>query len=41
VYQITPEGEEYLSDWITDLRRTRKEIDALLSAYEQVTTHEA
>jgi poly-beta-hydroxybutyrate-responsive repressor len=36
VYQITPEGEAYLAVWVNDLRRTRREIDALLQAYEQV-----
>ena len=36
VYQITPEGEEYLTDWVADLHRTRQEIDALIAAYEQV-----
>ena len=36
VYKITQEGETYLKDWIDDLRRTRQEIDALLSAYEDV-----
>jgi PadR family transcriptional regulator PadR len=36
VYQITPEGEEYLTDWVADLRRTRQEIDALFMAYEQI-----
>ena len=36
VYQIAPAGEEYLKGWIDDLRRTRKEIDALIAAYEQV-----
>jgi DNA-binding PadR family transcriptional regulator len=34
VYQITPQGEEYLSVWVSDLRRTRDEIKALLAAYE-------
>jgi PadR family transcriptional regulator PadR len=38
VYQITPEGEEYLNGWIADLRRTRHEIDALIRAYENVKT---
>ena len=36
VYQITPQGENYLAGWITDLRRTRQEIDALMDAYEQI-----
>jgi len=40
VYQITPEGEEYLIGWVSDLRRTKQEIDALLSAYEQVTAND-
>ena len=34
VYRITPAGEEYLAHWIADLRRTRREIDALLTAYD-------
>ena len=37
VYQITPEGEAYLREWIADLRKTRQEIDALLAAYESET----
>jgi DNA-binding PadR family transcriptional regulator len=36
VYQITPAGEDFLAGWITDLHRTRQEIDALIAAYEQV-----
>jgi poly-beta-hydroxybutyrate-responsive repressor len=36
VYRITPEGETYLQEWITDLKQTRREIDALLTAYEDV-----
>ena len=36
VYQIAPEGEDYLEGWVSDLRRTHKEIDALINAYEQV-----
>ena len=36
VYQITTAGEEYLQEWIDDLRRTRQEIDALIAAYEKV-----
>ena len=41
VYQILPEGEAHLSEWITDLRRTRIEIDALLTAYEIVERQNA
>jgi DNA-binding PadR family transcriptional regulator len=36
VYEITPEGKEYLQLWVMDLRRTRQEIDTLISAYEQI-----
>jgi PadR family transcriptional regulator PadR len=36
VYQITPEGEKYLENWVADLKRTRAEIDALIKAYENV-----
>lgn len=39
-YQITAAGENHLKDWVADLRRTRGEIDALISAYEQVSTGE-
>jgi len=35
VYQILPDGEERLMDWINDLRQTRDEIDRLLLAYEK------
>ena len=41
VYRILPEGEAHLSEWITDLRRTRIEIDALLTAYEIVECQDA
>jgi PadR family transcriptional regulator PadR len=41
VYQISPEGEAHLSEWITDLRRTRIEIDSLLTAYEKVAHQNA
>ena len=40
VYQITQDGEDFLTGWVADLRRTRIEIDALLSAYEQVKAKE-
>lgn len=36
VYKITQDGEDFLGGWVADLRRTRQEIDALLSAYEKV-----
>jgi len=36
VYQITPQGEEYLAVWVADLRRTRQEVNTLLAAYEEV-----
>jgi poly-beta-hydroxybutyrate-responsive repressor len=36
VYQITPEGEAFLAEWVSDLKRTREEIDALLKAYQDV-----
>ena len=35
VYQIMPEGEERLGEWVADLRKTRSEIDRLLNAYEE------
>lgn len=38
VYKISKDGEDFLGDWVDDLRRTRQEIEALLSAYEQVKT---
>lgn len=33
VYRITEEGEQALAQWVTDLRRTRQEIDNLLAEY--------
>ena len=38
VYQILPEGEVFLAEWIADLRRTRDEIDAVITAFEQIET---
>jgi PadR family transcriptional regulator PadR len=35
VYRITEEGEQNLTQWITDLQHTRQEIDYLLTAYEE------
>ena len=34
VYRITPEGHDYLAEWVADLKRTRGEIDRLLTAYD-------
>jgi DNA-binding PadR family transcriptional regulator len=36
VYQITQDGEDFLRGWVEDLRKTRKEIDALIAAYERL-----
>jgi len=36
VYRLLPDGEQYLAEWIADLRKTRAEIDRLIQAY----THE-
>ena len=41
VYQILPDGEARLGEWIADLHRTRDEIDALLIAYEQIERQDA
>ena len=40
VYQITQKGEDFLAGWVADLCKTRQEIDALLSAYEQMKVEE-
>ncbi|MBN1230553.1 MAG: helix-turn-helix transcriptional regulator [Anaerolineales bacterium] len=34
VYEITEAGEENLIGWIEDLKRTRKEINTVLNAYQ-------
>ena len=39
VYCITQVGESNLVEWISDLRRTRQEIETLIAAYEQVEQH--
>ena len=36
VYRITQDGRDYLARWISDLRRTRLEIDELIKKYEQI-----
>ncbi len=33
VYTVTPDGEEYLAAWISDLRSTRDEIDQFIETY--------
>ncbi len=38
VYRITQDGRNYLARWISELRRTRQEIDGLIKAYEQIET---
>lgn len=38
VYRITEKGEQALAQWVADLRRTRQEIDYLLSVYEKVAS---
>lgn len=40
MYRITQEGESGLTEWISDLRRTRQEIETLIAAYEQVGQHD-
>lgn len=34
VYEITPEGLDYLHAWAVDIRRTRQRLDRFLEAYE-------
>jgi len=36
VYSITSAGELHLTEWMTDLRRTRQEIDSLETAYAKI-----
>lgn len=40
VYRITEQGDQALAQWVSDLRRTRQEIDHLLAAYEKVSQSE-
>jgi len=35
VYQLTPEGDQYLAWWISGLRQTRDVLDRFLQAYEE------
>jgi PadR family transcriptional regulator PadR len=34
VYQLTPEGDQYLAWWIAGLRKTRTILDRFLQAYD-------
>jgi poly-beta-hydroxybutyrate-responsive repressor len=34
LYQVTPEGIEYLHAWTINLRRTRQRLDRFLAEYE-------
>lgn len=36
VYQISPDGEAHLTEWVSDLRRTRDEINDLLHVYKNI-----
>ena len=36
VYQISPEGKAYLTEWVGDLHHVRDEINSLLQTYEEV-----
>ncbi len=38
VYELAPDGEDQLDRWADNLRRTREEIDHLLSEYERSHT---
>jgi len=38
VYAVTKTGEIVLSEWITELRQTRKQIVALEDAYREIET---
>jgi PadR family transcriptional regulator PadR len=35
VYALTQSGEDYLSNWIEDLRRMRDELDTFIKTYER------
>jgi len=34
LYEVTPEGVEYLHTWAVNIRRTRDRLDRFLAAYE-------
>jgi DNA-binding PadR family transcriptional regulator len=35
VYRMTEDGRQHLKTWIEDLRRTKREIELLIEAYER------
>ena len=35
VYELTPEGEEYLARWVADLRATDRVLHSFLEAYDE------
>jgi DNA-binding PadR family transcriptional regulator len=35
VYRLTAQGDQVLSDWIRDLRQTRRKIDHLVDIYDR------
>jgi poly-beta-hydroxybutyrate-responsive repressor len=34
LYEVTPEGMEYLHTWAVNIRQTRRQLDSFLSEYE-------
>ena len=34
LYQVTPEGMEFLNTWAVNIRQTRQQLDRFLSEYE-------
>jgi DNA-binding PadR family transcriptional regulator len=36
IYHITPQGEQHLAEWMEDLRRMRREIEAVEAAYQRI-----
>jgi PadR family transcriptional regulator PadR len=35
IYQLTEEGERHLGIWVEDLRRAKREVELLISAFER------
>jgi DNA-binding PadR family transcriptional regulator len=38
MYEITPQGIEYLQEWMQDLERTQADIQKLLTTYQDWVT---